>query len=198
MVDPKPHPRFRKQPSVLFTFFQLTFVPVVLSLQSTYGTTEVPLILRSVRDSRNPSSTFMRPIDNRALTFVPISSSGGSSSTLPSAVYKNVNTNVLELVIPATSPDCPHPSVRQLEDGHFHTGDLFLEVVPGHYTLRSRMCEWIRSSAGLWYDAKYVPLSPCFLLRLSVEDNWRANHTCVVLVPFVIQGYRGELIKDLP
>ncbi|KAF9653331.1 acetyl-CoA synthetase-like protein [Thelephora ganbajun] len=122
----------------------------------TYGTTEVPLILRSARDSRTPSSTFMQLIDSRSVTFVPISSSGSSSSTLPSSVYKNVNTNVLELVIPATSPDCPHPSVRQSEDGHFHTGDLFLEVVPGHYTFRGRMCEWIRSSTGLWYDAKMI------------------------------------------
>ena len=130
------------------------------SFQCTYGTAEVPLILRSAQDSRTPSSTFLRPIDSRSLTFVPISSSGSSSTTLPSSVYKNVNTNVLELVIPATSSDCPHASVRQPDDGHFHTGDLFLEVIPGRYCFRSRMCEWIRSSTGLWYDAKYVCLPP--------------------------------------
>jgi hypothetical protein len=124
------------------------------SFQCTYGTAEVPLILTSAKDSRTPSSAFMRPIDSRSVAFVPVSSSGSSSSTLPSTVYKNVNTNVLELVIPATSPDCPHPSVRQPEDGHFHTGDLFLEVLPGRYTFRGRITEWIRSSAGLLYDAK--------------------------------------------
>ena len=124
--------------------------------QCMFGTTEVPLILKSARDSRTPSSAFMQPVDNRSVAFIPISSSGGSSSTLPTSVYKNVNTNVLELVIPATSPDCPHPSVRQPGDGHFHTGDLFLEVVPGRYSFRGRMCEWIRSSTGHWYDAKYV------------------------------------------
>lgn len=168
MVGPKPYCLFRKQSWALFLCFLPTnILPLsrcFFLLQCTYGTTEVPLILRSARDSRTPSSTFMRPIDSRSLTFVPISSSGSSSSALPSSVYKNVNTNVLELVIPATSPDCPHPSVRQPEDGQFHTGDLFLEVVPGHYSLRSRMCERIRSSAGLWYDARYVwsfyPLFP--------------------------------------
>lgn len=146
----------------------LVFLTVFL-FQSTYGTTEVPLILRSARDSRTPSSTFMRPLDSRSLTFVSIPSSGSSSSALPSSAYKNVNTNVLELVIPGTSSDCPHPSVRQPEDGHFHTGDLFLEAVPGHYTFRSRMCEWIRSSTGLWYDAKYVYLSPFCPFVISRE-----------------------------
>lgn len=124
--------------------------------QYTYGTTEVPLILTSVRDPRTPTSTFMRPIDGRSVAFVPM------SSALPSSVYKNVNTNVLELVVPATSPDFPHPSVRQSEDGHFHTGDLFLEVVSGCYTFRGRMAEWIKGSTGLLYDAKYVRLLPLF------------------------------------
>ena len=139
-----------------FSFF-LVFLPLTPGrLQCTYGTTEVPLILRSARDSRTPSSTLMQPIDSRSVAFVPISSSGSSLPTLTTSAYKNVNTSVLELVIPATSPDCPHPSVRQPEDGHFHTGDLFLEVVPGRYTFRSRMDEWIKGSAGYWYDAKYV------------------------------------------
>ena len=121
----------------------------------------------------------MRPIEGKCIAFVPVSSSGSSSSTLSSAVYKNVNTNVLELVIPATSPDCPHPSVRQPEDGHFHTGDLFLEVVPGHYTFRGRMSEWIKSSAGLLYDAKYVRL---FLISEISEGmiTRRADHASIV------------------
>ena len=114
------------------------------------------MILRSARDSRTPSSTLMQPIDSRSVTFVPISSTGSSSPAVTTSAYKNVNTSVLELVIPATSPDCPHPSVRQPEDGHFHTGDLFLEVIPGNYTFRSRLDEWIKSSTGYWYDAKYV------------------------------------------
>lgn len=154
MATPEPYEFFGKHAFFFspefWSFSQFLFV------QCTYGTTEVPLILTSAKDSRTPSSSFMRPIDSRSVAFVPISSSGSSSSALPSTVYKNVNTNVLELVIPATSPDCPHPSVRQSEDGHFHTGDLFLEVVPGRYTFRGRMAEWIRSPAGLLYDAKYV------------------------------------------
>lgn len=113
----------------------------------------------------------MRPIDSRSVAFVPVSSSGGSSSTIPSTVYVNVNTNVLELVIPATSPDCPHPSLRQPEDGHFHTGDLFLQALPGHYTFRGRMSEWIKSSAGLLYDARYVCFFPLSHPQLSVKQS---------------------------
>ena len=153
MVGQKPHDLFRKQQSDRFRCF--VSPPLTPGwLQCTYGTTEVPLILRSARDSRTPSSTLMQPIDSRSVTFVPISSSASSSPSAPASAYKNVNTSVLELVIPATSPDCPHPSVRQPEDGQFHTGDLFLEVIPGHYSFRSRMDEWIKSSTGYWYDAK--------------------------------------------
>lgn len=151
-------------------------------LQCTYGTTEVPLILRSARDSRTPSSALMQPIDSRSVMFVPISSSGDSSSTVPTSGYKNVNTSVLELVIPATSPDCPHPSIRQHEDGHFHTGDLFLEVVPGHYSFRSRMGEWIRSCTGYWYDAKYV-CRPFFIFVIFRKRcDRRADHALHVFL----------------
>lgn len=153
MVGPKPYHFFCKHsffpPVYPRSFSQLC------SFQCTYGTTEVPLILTSARDSRTPSSAFMRPIDSRSIAFVPISSSG-----TPSSVYKNVNANVLELLISAASPDCPHHSMRQPEDGHFHTGDLFLEVVPGRYTFRGRIAEWVKSSTGLLYDAKYVRLPP--------------------------------------
>ena len=168
------------------------------SLQCTYGTTEVPLILRSARDSRTPSSTFMRPIDSRSLTLIPISSSGSSSSTLPSSVYKNVNTNVLELVIPATSPDCPHPSVRQPGDGHFHTGDLFLEVVPGHYSFRSRKCEWIKSSAGLWYDAKYVCLPRVFFFRIYNFPREMTGALITHLVSALFRVIEENTLKSCP
>lgn len=141
--------------------FPLTFaLPYLPFVQCTYGTTEVPLILTSARDAQPTSSTIMRPIDPRSVAFVPVSSSGYSSSTLPSSAYTNVHTNVSELVIRATSPDCPHPSMRQPEDGHFHTGDLFLEVLPGQYTFRGRITEWIRNSTGILYDAKYVGSVP--------------------------------------
>ena len=155
--------------------------------QCTYGTTEVPLVLRSVRDSRTPSSTLLQPIDSRSVAFVPISSSGTSSSTPPTSAYKNVNTSVLELVIPATSPDYPHPSVRQPEDGHFHTGDLFLEVIPGHYSFRSRMDEWIKSSTGYWYHAKYVSgPSPSPASNSPNRSDRRADHASFSFLPLLL------------
>ena len=135
----------------------------------------------------------MRPVDNRAIAFVPISSSGNSSSTLPSAVYKNANTDALELVIPATSSDCPHPSTRKPEDGHFHTGDLFLEVVPGHYTLRGRMCEWIRSSAGLWYDAKYVRPFPLFPYR---DPPWEITDALITHILSFLFHLLSRIIEE--
>jgi hypothetical protein len=123
------------------------------SFKCTYGTTEVPLILKSARDPGTPL-TFMQPIDSQSVAFVPFSSPGSSSSTFPSTGYSNINTNVKELVILATSPNCPHPSLRNPEDGHFHTSDLFVELQPGRLTFRGRITEWIKSSAGLLYDAK--------------------------------------------
>jgi hypothetical protein len=134
----------------------------------------------------------MLPIDSRSIAFIPVSSSGGSSSTLPSSVYKNVNTNVLELVIPATSPDCPHPLARQPHDGHFHTGDLFLEVLPGHYSFRGRLCEWIKGSTGCWYDAKCVCVS-----IPHKRGNQSADHH-LSFSPFrFIQGDRREHTQEL-
>ena len=38
--------------------------------------------------------------------------------------YGNANAQLLELVILADSPDCPHVSMRAA-DGHYHTGDLW-------------------------------------------------------------------------
>jgi hypothetical protein len=135
----------------------------------------------------------MRQIDNQCVAFVQVLSSGSSSSTLSSSVYKNVNTNVLELVIPANSPDCPHPSVRQPGDGQFHTGDLFLEVVPGHYTFRGRMCEWIKGSTGLLYDAKYVRL---FLSRKSPWDVALITHLPLVPVPVSFRVIEDNTVKS--
>jgi hypothetical protein len=60
---------------------------------------------------------------------------------------------MLELVILAESRDCPDLSLRQA-DGHFHTGDLFQEVRPGHYVARGRDDDWIKSDNGLRCDTQ--------------------------------------------
>ena len=53
----------------------------------------------------------------------------------------------LELVVFSESSDCPDVSLRSA-DGHFHTGDLFLEVEAGKYLSQGRMDDWIKSENG--------------------------------------------------
>ena len=79
----------------------------------------------------------------------------------------SANSKFLELVILDSSPDCPHQSLRK-EDGHFHTGDLFLEAQPGQYLFRGRDDDWIKSQNSLRCDTR------------AIEDNVRA--TCGDLV----------------
>lgn len=67
-----------------------------------------------------------------------------------------------ELVILADSPDCPDPSLRHSTDQHFHTGDLFQQVLPGWYVSRGRDDDWIKSETSLRCDTK------------AIEDNARA------------------------
>ena len=76
-----------------------------------------------------------------------------------------------ELIILADSPDCPDMSLRKT-DGHFHTGDLFQQVLPGWYVSRGRDDDWIKSETSLRCDTK------------AIEDNART----------LCQGLIGECI----
>lgn len=67
--------------------------------------------------------TYMRPIPELGLKLVPALHAGESQ------------TQLYELFLPLTAPNCPHPSVRNLPNGHL-TGDLFEEVKPGYYAFR--------------------------------------------------------------
>lgn len=62
---------------------------------------------------------------------------------------------LLELIILSESPDCPDPALRSTEDGHFHTGDLFIEN-KGKYVSMGRNDDWIKSQTSLRCDTKYV------------------------------------------
>src|SRR5258708_6275598 len=66
-----------------------------------------------------------------------------------------------ELVILSDSPDCPAISLCR-PDGHFHTGDLFQEILPGWWVSRGRDDDWIKSENSLRCDTK------------AIEDNTRA------------------------
>ena len=112
--------------------------------------------------SSGPEARFLSPLKGTKYGFFPIS----SGSTMESG-YVSANSQLLELVILADSPDCPHPSLRK-PDGHFHTGDLFLLARPGQYVSRGRDDDWIKSLNSLRCGTR------------AIEENLRA--TCGDLV----------------
>jgi hypothetical protein len=125
-----------------------------------FGTTEVPAIL--VTSQAPGSLSLLRPLDGVGAKFIPLFTEARTSSA-----YQNVNTRVLELVIPPDSPYCPDRSLRQ-PDGCFHTGDLFLEVAPGSYAFRGRIHDWIRNDSGHSFDAKYVVTISLIVVNLAL------------------------------
>jgi acyl-coenzyme A synthetase/AMP-(fatty) acid ligase len=114
--------------------------------QNLFGSTECGAMLLSI-GGKSPSAQFLRPIDGMSYSFMPIDSGRdkGHHST----------ARMLELVILADSPDCPDKTLRH-EDGHFHTGDLFIEAAPGSYVFRGRNDDWIKTETSLRCDTKCV------------------------------------------
>jgi len=100
------------------------------------------------------NKALLQPLPGTSYRFVPIESEEQEGVHTSTAV-------LYELVILADSPDCPHTSLRQA-DGHFHTGDLFQQILPGWYVSRGRDDDWIKSETSLRCDTK------------SIEDNTRA------------------------
>lgn len=103
---------------------------------------------------RNPA--LVAPLPGTSYRFVSTS----SASTQSQSAHRST-AELYELVILAESPDCPDVSLRHA-DGHFHTGDLFQEVLPGYYLFRGRDDDWIKSENSLRCDTK------------AIEDNARA------------------------
>lgn len=127
-----------------------------------FGSTECGIMLMSTRGGGRPYP-HLRPMQGYKYGFFPISSSSSESTS----GYQNAQGQFLELVILAESGDCPDQSLRSA-DGHYHTGDLFVEVAPGEYVFRGRNDDWIKSATALRCDTK------------AIEDNVRA--TCGELV----------------
>ncbi len=96
---------------------------------------------------KDRDAPFLRPIDGMSYCFRPIEP--------PRTEGHQASARMLELIILANSPDCPDVSLRH-EDGHFHTGDLFIEVAPGSYAFRGRDDDWIKTQNSLRCDTKYV------------------------------------------
>jgi len=108
-------------------------------------------MLISREHEKNPA--LLRPLPGTSYRFDPI-------VTEQEGVHQS-NAALYELVILSDSPDCPSTHLRQT-DGHFHTGDLFQQVVPGWWVSRGRDDDWIKSETSLRCDTK------------AVEDNARA------------------------
>ncbi|OCH95765.1 acetyl-CoA synthetase-like protein [Obba rivulosa] len=130
-------------------------------LRNLFGNTECGAMLLSI-GGKDEDSSYLRPIEGTAYDFCPTDPTPEGD-----AAYENVNARLLELVIRSDSGDCPDPSLRQA-DGHYHTGDLFLEVKDGCYVFRGRDDDWIKSENSLRCDTK------------AIEDNVRS--TCGELI----------------
>ncbi|KAI0652204.1 acetyl-CoA synthetase-like protein [Trametes meyenii] len=134
-------------------------------LKNLFGSTECGAMLLSV-GGRGTDAAHLQPIEGTSYGFFPITPSAEAESESETG-YEDGNQRLLELVILSASGDCPHPTLRNA-DGHYHTGDLFVEVAPGRYISRGRDDDWIKSENSLRCDTK------------AIEDNVRA--TCDALV----------------
>lgn len=112
--------------------------------------------------THGPEARLLKPLSGLNYGFFP----AGPASILERN-HVSANSELLELVILGDSPDCPHSTLRK-SDGHFHTGDLFLQVRSGEYLFRGRDDDWIKSLNSLRCDTR------------AIEENIRA--TCGDLV----------------
>ena len=87
---------------------------------------------------KGQDAALLVPLEGTSYGFFPIESDNEPSTS---------TGQLLELVVLSRSDDCPDVSLRNA-DGHFHTGDLFLEVGPGKYLSRGRRDDWIKSENG--------------------------------------------------
>ncbi|KAH9898072.1 acetyl-CoA synthetase-like protein [Cubamyces lactineus] len=123
-----------------------------IKLMNCYGSTEVGSMLTSPENDTQNAIHTLRPIPGTKYAFVPVEPAAPCDSETG---YQNANAQLLELIVLAESPDCPDRSLRHA-DGNFHTGDLFLEVLPGQYVYRGRNDDWIKSESSLRCDTKAI------------------------------------------
>ncbi|KAH9922993.1 acetyl-CoA synthetase-like protein [Amylocystis lapponica] len=90
-------------------------------LRNLFGNTECGAMLLSI-GGRGQDAALLRPIGGTSYGFLPIAASPDAAMH----PHQNVNSQLRELVILSSSGDCPDRSLLQ-SDGHYHTGDLFIE-----------------------------------------------------------------------
>ena len=100
---------------------------------------------------KGQDASLLVPLEGTSYGFFSIESDDKPSTS--TAAYQSSTGRLLELVILSESGDCPDVSLRNA-DGHFHTGDLFLEVETGKYLSQGRKDDWIKSENSLRCDTK--------------------------------------------
>ena len=92
-----------------------------------------------------PYASLLVPLEGTSYTFLPVEFDDEPSTS--SGAPQGSTNHLLELVVLSDSDNCPDISLRYA-DGHFHTGDLFLEAGPGKYLFRGRNNDWIKTGGG--------------------------------------------------
>lgn len=118
-------------------------------------------------NEKNPA--LLQPLPGTSYRFEPIVSEQGDAHQSSGVLH--------ELVILSDSPDSPDVSLRSA-DGHFHTGDLFQEVMAGWWVSRGRDDDWIKSESSLRCDTK------------AIEDNTRAVCSSLIAECIVVGSGR--------
>lgn len=116
-----------------------------------YASTEVAVMMLSRGEQLEDRLPPLQPVEGVSYSFQPIAAPASTSES----GYTNMHSRLVELVVLADSPDCPDRSLRAA-DGHFHTGDLFLEVSPQRYVFCGRDDDWIKTEVSLRCDTRAI------------------------------------------
>lgn len=136
-------------------------------IQNLFGSTEVGGMLLAGSNEKNHA--LLQPLPGMSYRFDPSDSEQGGVHQASGMLH--------ELVILSDSPDCPDVSLRS-SDGHFHTGDLFQEILPGWWVSRGRDDDWIKSENSLRCDTK------------AIEDYTRATCSGIIAECIVVGSGR--------
>ncbi|KAJ7143491.1 acetyl-CoA synthetase-like protein [Mycena crocata] len=169
-----------------------------------YATTEIALCMVSdLKDIKTLPAMRVLPIVQHQ--FIPTKTL--KTCELAADVQERTSGGTLyDFFIPASAPNCPHPSIRNRPDGHI-SGDLFEEVQKGYYAFRGRNDDWIRTGPLLVFcDTKSIE-DNCMLTCANLVKNCAVvGHYKPAVVLFIepvlelageadIAAFKAEIIK---
>ncbi|KAJ6471759.1 acetyl-CoA synthetase-like protein [Mycena vitilis] len=170
-----------------------------------YATTEIALCMVSdLHNLKSLPTMRLLPV-NEQCQFVPAKSL--TTSELAGDAQKRAGGGQLfDFFVPASAPNCPHPTIRNRPDGHI-SGDLFEEVKKGCYAFRGRSDDWIRTGPLLVFcDTKSIE-DNCMITCANLVKNCAVvGHYKPAVVLFVepavslpddinIAAFKGEILK---